>query len=100
MNEWISIRKAYPEEAGEYQVKDCTHGASGTAYYNGYDWDRVEMKKGSLLLCEDIVTHWKPKELSLPYKNVYDKPEIHLSEQSSQDNNSVSTVSVLNAYFG
>jgi len=56
--DWISIRNMYPHVPGLYIVKDCRHDQIGTAHYNGYDWDHIEMRKGSLILCDQIVTHW------------------------------------------
>lgn len=59
---WHSIRNLWPEDMGKYEVKDVRHGASGTAYYDGHDWYDIKLVRGSLLLCEDIITHWKELE--------------------------------------
>lgn len=59
---WTSLRIGYPiVENVEYEVKDCRHNILGSAFYNGYDFEKVNWKiplKGSLMLCHYIVTHW------------------------------------------
>ena len=60
---WISIRKRYPSKKGTYLIQDCRHGHFGKAYYNGYDWEDIQISKVSLFLATDsIVTHWHTME--------------------------------------
>lgn len=59
---WTSIRHGWPYDTGLYDVKDCRHDCEGLAYYNGFDWEGLEMMpkpKGSLFLPTYIITHWR-----------------------------------------
>jgi hypothetical protein len=59
---WISVRNKWPEEKGEYRVKDCRHNLEGTAKYDGYEWEEPNYTlptTGSLLYQRYTITHWR-----------------------------------------
>lgn len=60
--EWMSIRNEWPTKSGIYYVKDCQNCFYGTAMYDGYDWQNIEHKRGSLILADFKITHWKEQE--------------------------------------
>ena len=60
---WTSVRFAWPKVEGNYEVKDCRHKVEGTAYYDGYEWQKPEYEtpsgKSSPLYIEYTITHWR-----------------------------------------
>jgi hypothetical protein len=58
---WKSLRNSWPNDAGNYRVKDCRYNLEGTSKYDGYYFDDPKYEippTGSLFLNEYTITHW------------------------------------------